>query len=688
MADNRYSYEGDSSANRYSFVDEPAAPTVASRARAGVAGVNNGFFANLLGLPVDTSANVIDLAKAGIGTAYHLMSGKAIPDALTPADRAQTVGTSDWIARKINDVGMGAAINNPNPGDPVSRVLHSGGQVAGQSIVPNPRATISLPVNLANMAKGGISGAIGGAVGEVAPEWAGLAAMLPQAGTAAGAAAFKRGVRGGEAGRLAMEQRVQDLQNGGVDSPSAGLASGNRMLMGLENLLAQTPGSVGLFDAARAKNLAGMKAKVDQVRDSASGVYGPVEAGAAIQRDLQGPFKDRIGSTYGQLNDRFAGQVPPGQRFPIDGTLSALDAVTAVNPLAPRTTAGFVQPRISDLRANILSDTTVQVPGMYQNGTRNVGLPLGAIKDVRTDIGKEAASRAIFGTPEQADFKQLYGGLSEDMKNAARVTDMGSGPQPNNIGPAQTALGRANSFYSRAMGRADDLSSLANRSTPEGAYGAVASSLNSGPSVYQRLRGVISPDARQKVVATVVDELGAAPAGQQNAAGDNWSPRAFLTNYNRMDAGSRTELFKRIPGGGKMADNLADIAKTADMLGDSSKVWANASGTAPALTARATLGTIGAGAVGGIFYAPLIAPAATAAGALALANQTSQRLLLNPQFVNWLAKAPQVNPAQAQAYAQRLIGNAKLTNDKQYLQDVRDYLGSVEQGTQHEEGKQ
>lgn len=682
MADNRYSFEDDAAPARYSFVDEPPAPTAASRVRAGAAGVNKGFFANLLGLPVDTAANVIDLAKAGAGTAYQALSGKVAPDALLPMDRSRAFGTSDWIARKINDVGMGGAINNPNPGDPVSRVLYSGGQVAGQSIVPNPRAAISLPQNLANMAKGAASGTIGGAVGEVAPEWAGVAAMLPQVGTAAGAAAFKRGVRGGESGRLAMAQRMQDLQNGGVDAPSAGLASGNRTLMGLENLLAQTPGSVGLFDAARAKNLAGMKAKVDQVRDSASAVYGPVEAGSAIQRDLQGPFKDRIGSTYEKLNDRFAGQVPPGQRFPIDGTLGALDAVTAVNPLAPRTTAGFVQPRISDLRADILSDTTVPVPGMYQNSTLNVGLPLGAIKDVRTDIGKEAASRAIFGTPEQADFKQLYGGLSEDMRSAARVADMSTGPQLNNIGPAETALGRANSFYSRAMTRADDLSSLANRSTPEGAYGAVASSLNAGPSVYQRLRGVISPDARQKVVATVVDELGAASAGQQGAAGDIWSPRTFLTNYNRMDAGSRTELFKRIPGGGKMADSLVDIAKTADMLGDSSKVWANPSGTAPALTARGTVYALTAGA----FFQPVMA-AGTAAG-LGLANQVSQRLLLNPQFVTWLAKAPQVNPAQAQAYAQRLLGNAKLTNDKQYRQDVTDYLQSVEQGTQQQVGNQ
>jgi hypothetical protein len=125
-----------------------------------------------------------------------------------------------------------------------------------------------------------------------------------------------------------------------------------------------------------------------------------------------------------------------------------------------------------------------------------------------------------------------------------------------------------------------------------------------------------------------------------------------------------------------MAGNLADIAKTADMLGDSSKVWSNPSGTAPALTARGTAYALAAGA----FFQPMMA-AGTAAG-LGLANQVSQRLLLNPQFVHWLAKAPQVNPAQAQAYAQRLLANAKMTNDKQFQQDVTEYLRSVEQGAQ------
>ena len=322
---------------------------------------------------------------------------------------------------------------------------------------------------------------------------------------------------------------------------------------------------------------------------------------------------------------------------------------------------------------------------MYQNTTKNIGLPLGAIKDVRTDIGKEAASRAIFGTPEQADFKKLYAGLSEDMKGAARSTDMAVGPQPNNIGPAQTALGRANSFYSKGMGRADDLSGLANNATPEGAFNSLSNSLNSGGTLYTKLRNTVSPETRGKIVATVIDEMGAAKAGQQDHTGEAWSPRTFLTNYNKVDAGARGELFKRIPGGAKMGEDLAAIAKTADMVGQGSKIWANPSGTANTAFAKGAIGTIATGATVGLFYTPLLLGAATTAGGLVAANQFSKRLLLNPKFVNWLAKAPQqARPEQVMAYSQRLIANAKLTNDKQFQQDVTDYLSSVEDGKQQQ----
>lgn len=658
---------------------EKEAPSAYSRARAALTGVNRGFFADLAGLPTDTVANVLDLGKAAIGAPYIAVTGKAPPSWLEPANREKVVGTGAWLERKYNDVGLGAAINNPNPDDAMSRVLHTGGRVAGASILPVRGAPISGAQNAANMTRGFVGGAAAGTVGEYAPEWAGVAGLMPELLLRGGAAALKRTVRGDEAGRQAMEQRIQDLRNGGVESPSVGLASGNSTIAGLENILSQTPGSVGLYERARQKNIDGMRDRSQLVRDSASREYGAAGTGQAIQSDIKTSFKDRINGTYQVLNDRFAGTVDPSQRFPINGTLAALDSATAINPLAPNTTSGFVQPRIGQLRNNIMADTVESVPGMYQNSTRNKGLPLSAIKDVRTDIGKEAASKAIFGTPEQAEFKQIYGGLSRDMKNAAQMTDRAAGPQPNNVGRAETALNRANSYYSKGIKRADELSGIANNPTPEGAYNSVVNSLNTGGTLYSKLRNTVSPATRGKIVATAIDDMGAAKPGQQDYTGEVWSPRTFLTNYNKIDVGARREMFKGLPGGAKMAENLADIAKASDMVASGGKLWANPSGTAPAIVARGAIGTIAAGATLGLWYTALLAPAATAAGGLIAANQASKRLLLNSKFVNWLAQAPRTSPEKMQAYSQRLIANAKMTNDKQFQQDVTDYLLSVEE---------
>ena len=171
-----------------------------------------------------------------------------------------------------------------------------------------------------------------------------------------------------------------------------------------------------------------------------------------------------------------------------------------------------------------------------------------------------------------------------------------------------------------------------------------------------------------------------AKPGQQAADGDVWSPRTFLTNYAKLNQnGGGKELFKRMPGGENHAKNLASIAKTAEMVGDASKVWANPSGTAAALSARHAV--IGIGAT--LFVKPLLA--AGTVGGLATSHQVSQRLLLNPMFTHWLARAPNVKPAQARAYAQRLVANANISQNEQFQQDVAEYLRAVEDGQEEQD---
>lgn len=671
-------------------------PTLAGRVKAVAAGANRGLFADLAGLPVDTIQNVLDLGRAGIGT---LTAAVGRPD-LSPSipDRSTIAGSSEWIARKLNDVGAGTLINNPLPNDKASRILHTGGRVAGGSIAPTGK--LSVMQQATNAANGMLSGVLAGAVGEESPEWAGLAGMAPAAIRAGAPAAVRGAIRGGEAGRKAMVKRMEALREGGIDNPSVGLATGKGWINGLENILSQTPGSMGAFERSRAANVAGMQAKVDSIRDSLSAEYGPVVAGEAIQKALNGSFRDRINTTTRDLNDHVGAAV--GENFYTypQNALDTAGRLSRVNPAAPATSQRLLNDRIAgianDLSGDVLgtpitSNSIMNAPTRYQRADGQVvdtppGIPFGTLKNLRTSIGEEASSPAILGTPEGKQFKQLYGAMSQDMRDAVNFADRANagvdvGPLPMSQQAGATALNRANKFYSRASTRAEELNGIATRDTPEGAYKAVANSLNSGPTVYERLRGAITPEARQKVAATIVDDLGRANPGAQNAAGDAWSPQTFLTNYSKLyrnDGGAA--LFKRLPGGELYAKNLQKVAKTAEMLGDGAKVWSNPSGTSQALAARGAIGTIGAGVVGGIFYTPLIAPAAIAAGTLVGANQISQRLLLNPKFVNWLAKAPtNPTPQQTQAYVQRLMVTSQMTNDPQFQQDAQEYVSQIQQ---------
>ena len=680
----------------------PKKVSAADRVRADATGVNKGFFSDLIGLPVDTTANVLDLAKAGVGIAYNearqLVTGRATaaPEWSEPFDRSKVLGSSEWIAAKLNAGGLGAAINNPNPQDATSRILHTGGRFAGASVVPSSRLGMSGKTQLANAGMGAVSGLASGAVGEVAPEWAGVAGMLPTTAVATAARGIKHAVRGDEAGRQKMAQRVQDLKDGGIDAPSVGLASGNRTVMGLENLLAQTPFSAGLYEKAGQANISGMREKTDALRDSISTEFGPVVAGGAVQSALKDGFRGRVNATSRALNDKVAENVGPGfYTFP-QNALDTARSMSAVNPAAPATSAALRNGRIAGIAEDLARDVMgtpipgnhlVNSPTRYKRADGEIldtppGIPFSTLKNLRTSIGEEAGSSAIIGTPEGAQFKRLYGAMSKDMRQAAAAADrqragVGVGPLSLPQLPASRALDRANKFYSRAATRAEDLNGIANRSTPEGAYDAVASSLNSGPTLYAKLRGAVEPATRQKLVATIIDDMGMAKPGQQGANGDVWSPRTFLTNYSKLyQNGGGEALFKRLPGGEKHAKDLASIAKTAEMLGDASKVWANPSGTAAAMTARGTAYTLTAG----VFFKPLAAVAT--AGGLVGAHQLSQRLLLNPKFTHWLVQAESVKPAQVRGHAQRLIATANITRDEQFKRDAAEYLRLVEQSEQ------
>lgn len=126
-------------------------------AQAGSSGFNAGV-ADIAGLPMDTAANVVDLGKAAIGTAYRGLTGASIPDWLQLEDRENVPGTSDWIKKKIRDAGARNLIDvTGNPDSKVLRYTHAAGEAVPAAASDNDAALPAVTRRVAGAAGGGLA---------------------------------------------------------------------------------------------------------------------------------------------------------------------------------------------------------------------------------------------------------------------------------------------------------------------------------------------------------------------------------------------------------------------------------------------------------------------------------------------------------------------------------------------------
>ena len=622
-------------------------------------GYNRGLAA-LAGLPVDTVMNVIDLGKAAIGAPVTALTGRTPNSLQVNSDRSGIVGSRDWILRQARKTGVGRAIVDPMNPEYEGGYLQAAGGGLTAVMNPNSRA------QLVNQGVLGLTSALGSkatydATGNQA--LAITAGMLPTVAQQGITGATKRIIRGGESGRKAMEQRVQDLKNAGIDEPTLGLASGNETIGGFENILQSTPGAVRIMRQARDKAVGGLQAKTSDASASAAGARqrGNTESGGAIRADIRGQFLERFKDTQRGLYDKLDQYINAGDKIGVQQTEKALRDLTSIDPASPAMSAGFVNSKIQDIRNRFDMDVgnVASIPGSsssvpvrgdvstridlmnrrvptgasttqtnlmgervpvgpvvgYQQidtgptgarrnplaaGSANMPLPepelpYGALKRQRTAVGEQLSNELLSGAPN-AQWKRLYAGMSDDMRAAAEAR----GPE------ASGAWKRANDYTKAGMGRLERVESFSNKdATPEAIYSSLTKAAETGSSTIQAVKKSLSKGTRGQIAGTLIEQLGTATNGRQNAAGDVWSPETFLTNWNKIKSG-RQEILSGFDGADAVRRDVEAVAKATSMMRDSSKMWANPSGTAANLGARATLGAIG----GGFFLDPTLAAAA------------------------------------------------------------------------------
>lgn len=589
---------------------------VLDTANAAGTGYNRGML-RLAGLPVDTIANVIDLGKAGIGSAYTAATGKAPPSALELTPRSRIPGSGDWMIEQARRTAPGAAVLDPvNPEYEGGYAQAVGG---GLNAVINPQSRAQL-VNQAILGATGAAGArLGAETGE--PAWTVIGGLTPAAAQQAGTAGVKYAVRGGEAGRRNMEQRTQDLRNAGIDNPTLGLASGNKIIGGMENILQSTPGAVGVMSRARDAAIAGLRSKAEQAADMASRNRGATATGQGIQSGVT-HFKDTFKKKQGEAYDRLDQYIDPQEPASIVNTREALGRLNADIKGAPAISKFFKNEKIQALEAALKEDTrgspeSVQVytrpatggGGLMNNpeptqvlvkipeGPPRNTLPFEAVKKTRTMVGDELADHSLMSTVPQSKWRSLYGALSEDIGTTARQ-----------VGPgAERAFNRATEYTRAGMGRLEKLTPFTANGgmhgsavSPEQAFLTLQGAAKENVSLLQAVKKSLPQGVRGQVAGTIIERLGKATPGQQNDTGTAWSPETFLTNWNRMSPRAREELFSGFKNAPEVKAQVESIAQATSMMRDSSKMWANPSGTGANLAARGLLGAVGVGGAGSL----------------------------------------------------------------------------------------
>lgn len=450
---------------------------------------------------------------------------------------------------------------------------------------------------------------------EGGPGWelaAGLAgAFAPGAATAGSSEMLRRLARGGEEGRQVVETNLRTFADAGYGTPSVGQATERRVPRFVESVLSKTPGAAGRMTRAAEEGATNLGGTVDEIATGLAPGASATKAGAAIERGI-GKFVEGFRVEQNALYDKLDGFIPKDKPVDMTNTANALAALNADIPGAPALSKFFKNATIQAIEGAMKSDT--------EGFTTR--LPYEAMKKLRTLVGQEIENTNLTSSVPRSKWKELYAALSKDLGDAAAE----AGPE------AQKAYQRANRYTSAGHDRIDTyLDRVAGKDTVEKVFQAAVSpsEIREGASTINAVMRSIPGEDRKIVQAAFLKRLGAAAPGQQDEMGEAFSAERFLSNWNRISPEAKRTLFA--DSDGQLRDSLDKIAKVAANLREGSRVFANPSGTAPALFAA---GGVGAGLMAIATGHP---SAAALLGGMALSANAGARLMTSPTFVKWLA---------------------------------------------------
>lgn len=488
-----------------------------------------------------------------------------------------------------------------------------------------------------------------------------------------------KGVRAvlGPADEKQATQALTDFSNLGVDVPSAGAVTGNRGTQITDNALSITPGGAGVYQQAAQKAIDQVKSASDDVAVRLATGDGSNPGGAV--RTPQG-----VGET---LKNAAAGA---GQRFS-DRRFELDDAVTSLIGPDTRVSVRNVQKLRNDLireleqapesRKAVLGGTLRRVEQLLAdaapqtdeagNVTRPEGIPFGALRKIRTDLGRELERPDVSGyNPAQAaSIGELYGAIRGDIIQAAKD----AGPD------AERAL-RVHDRYVRFNRNVNlpTVQKVADQATDEQAFRFAMNMAKDGGTKLATLRRNMKPEEWDTVAGSVFQRLGQAKPGQAGAteideAVGDFSVNTFLTNWNALSPEARRALFRGTRYR-EIAPEMDALVRVVDRLKEAGKM-ANPSGTARNLFVPLALLETGNTALGD--GSPGAGIAAGVVGGV-IAPRMAAKLMTSPSFVRWLSQSGSLAMENPNTLPRQLTRLTAIAEAEPAIRDaVAQYISAV-----------
>lgn len=479
------------------------------------------------------------------------------------------------------------------------------------------RAAQGAKVGRAAAVSGAYGAAYGGGQGE-----GGVAERLPGAAIglvtgAAGGAALQRGsqVVGTYAQRLTsiaspsaaspVAARVADFDRVGVDPMLAGV--GGPLTQRTAQTLAGNVLTGGPMASASARVREQTVGAVDDIASRYGAAEGRGSAGAVLRRGAQ-EGADRLrqegGSLYAPINALEANPTPI--------------ALTNAQGAITESLSTFTTPELRNWFARKATDLTD-----FENLLQRTGgtSSFAEARRLRSIVGQMLDDPEVFRSQSQAGLNRLYGALSDDIREGARLI---GGDE------AATALSRADRYYSAARGRADEvLRQFYGAQTDAEAYNRLVqrAATKGNRSSWQQIRQL-----RDSVTSEEWGDIGAGVIRTLGDKGDGFSVAQFATEWEKITPQARRILF----GGSERAEVFQDLNALARVVRTQSGAarfynYSESGNVAGNLAGASALGGASVAAMSGNAV-PLVA----VLGAGALGNGLS-RILTSPRVARWAA---------------------------------------------------